>query len=207
MEVTVEKKGERILFVFRAGPRLTSREDDARRVAFHETMKDNGRHVLCSPARPALPPARPPAGHSPLAVHFSSRTDDWSTPQWLYDALHREFRFTLDPCSTDANAKCPRHFTRFDNGLARDWSSHSVFMNPPYGREIGLWMRKAFESAQTGAAIVVCLVPARTDTQWWHAYAMRGEVRFLKGRLKFGGARNSAPFPSAIVIFRPGQHH
>jgi len=137
-----------------------------------------------------------------LAVHFSSATCEWSTPQWLFDALAREFAFTLDPCATRENAKCPRFFTREADGLAQDWGDEVVFMNPPYGKVIGSWIRKAYESAQCGAT-VVCLVPARTDTEWWHEFAMRGEVRLLKGRLKFGGSKNSAPFPSAIVVFRP----
>jgi len=144
-----------------------------------------------------------PAEPRSLAVHFSSRSDEWPTPQWLFDRLQREFAFELDPCSTHENAKCPRHFTRQDNGLAQDWGRAVVFMNPPYGRDIRHWMAKAFESAQ-GGATVVCLVPARTDTQWWHRYAIHGEVRFIKGRLKFGNALHCAPFPSAIVIFRPG---
>jgi phage N-6-adenine-methyltransferase len=141
---------------------------------------------------------------SDLAVHFSSATDEWATPQWLFDALGREFAFTLDPCATRENAKCPRFFTRDDDGLAQDWSDDVVFMNPPYGAMISRWMWKAHISARKGAT-VVCLVPARTDTAWWHNYAMRGEVRLLRGRLKFGNATNSAPFPSAIVIFRPPQ--
>lgn len=147
--------------------------------------------------------AQAPAGTSPvgveahrsLTVHFSSRSDEWPTPQGLFDALDAEFGFTLDPCSTHANANWE------EDGLAQDWKGAVVFMNPPYGREIGRWMRKAFESAQAGAT-VVCLVPARTDTSWWHNCAIHGEVRFLRGRLKFGGARHCAPFPSAIVIFR-----
>jgi phage N-6-adenine-methyltransferase len=137
-----------------------------------------------------------------LAVHYSSASCEWSTPQWLFDALAREFAFTLDPCATRENAKCPRFFTREDDGLAQDWGDAVVFMNPPYGDVISRWMWKAYDSARKGAT-VVCLVPARTDTAWWHLYAMKGEVRLLRGRLKFGNARNSAPFPSAIVVFRP----
>lgn len=137
------------------------------------------------------------------AVHFSSATDLWATPQATFDALDKEFGFTLDPCSTHENAKCAKHFTKEDDGLAQDWGGEVVFMNPPYGREILHWMRKAFESAELGGATVVCLVPARTDTEWWHTFAMRGECRFLKGRLKFGDAKASAPFPSAVVVFRP----
>ncbi len=130
-----------------------------------------------------------------------SKTCEWSTPQWLFDALDAEFHFTLDPCATPLNAKCGHCFTLKEDGLEQDWGTHAVFMNPPYGQAISNWMRKALESARQGAT-VVCLVPARTDTQWWHAFAMQGEVRFLKGRVAFNGARHSAPFPSAVVVFR-----
>ncbi len=132
---------------------------------------------------------------------FSTATDDWATPQPLFDQLNAEFAFTLDPCASAKNAKCPRYFTPEEDGLRQDWSKETVFMNPPYGRVIGLWVRKAYESAQ-GGGVVVCLLPARTDTRWWHDYVMRGEVRFIRGRLRFGDGKNSAPFPSAIVIFR-----
>jgi phage N-6-adenine-methyltransferase len=115
--------------------------------------------------------------------------------------LNAEFEFTLDPCATAANAKCVRFFTLEQDGLAQEWTGR-VFMNPPYGRQIGSWMRKAWESAGSTAELVVCLVPARTCAAWWHEYAARGEVRFLRGRLRFGGAKSSAPFPSAVVVFR-----
>lgn len=128
-------------------------------------------------------------------------TDVWATPQWLFDALHKEFGFTLDPCSDGTNAKCKKFYTPVENGLLRDWKTETVFMNPPYS-EVDVWMRKAYGAAQEGAT-VVCLVPARTDTQWWHEYVMKGEVRLIRGRLKFGDAENSAPFPSAIAVFRP----
>jgi phage N-6-adenine-methyltransferase len=141
-------------------------------------------------------------GSPASSVHFSSATSEWATPQDFYDRCHAEFDFTLDPCSTHANAKCPQHYTREDDGLSRDWGHERVWMNPPYGREIGHWMRKAWLSSQAGA-LVVCLVPARTDTSWWHDYAAKGEIRFVRGRLKFGGSMNSAPFPSALVILRP----
>jgi site-specific DNA-methyltransferase (adenine-specific) len=140
-----------------------------------------------------------------LAVHFSSNSIEWATPDWLFNALNAEFGFTLDPCSSDANAKCLRHFTPRDDGLSQDWSTEIVFMNPPYGREIGHWMRKAFESARLGAT-VVCLIPARTDTAWWHRYAMKGDIRFMRGRVRFQGAENGAPFPSAVVIFHPPEY-
>lgn len=134
------------------------------------------------------------------SVHFSSVTDEWATPQEFFDQLTWVYgEFTLDPCATSANAKCKRFFTRKDDGLSQPWRG-KVFMNPPYGREIGRWMRKAFEESLKGA-FVVCLVPARTDTRWWQDYAKRGHVHFLRGRLRFGNARNAAPFPSAIVTF------
>ena len=137
-----------------------------------------------------------------LTTQFSSQTDEWATPQPLFDDHNAEFGFTLDVCANAENSKCLKFFTKADDGLAQDWSNDVCWMNPPYGRQIGHWIRKAYESAQQGAT-VVCLVPARTDTQWWHQYAIHGEVRFLEGRLKFGDGKNSAPFPSAIVIFRP----
>lgn len=137
------------------------------------------------------------------SVHFSSATPEWYTPQEFFDKLNAEFGFTLDPCCTHENAKCEKHFTEAENGLAQSWHGETVFMNPPYGRTIGDWMRKAYESCNRNGAQVVCLVPARTDTAWWHEYAMKGEIRFIRGRLKFGGAVDSAPFPSAVVIFRP----
>ena len=138
------------------------------------------------------------------SVHFLSRTNEWATPSETYLALNREFGFTLDPCCTHDNKKCERHFTINEDGLSRDWGRETVFMNPPYGREIFLWMEKAYKSSLNGAT-VVCLVPARTDTKWWHEFAMKGEIRFLRGRLKFGEAKNSAPFPSAVIVFR-AQH-
>ena len=139
-----------------------------------------------------------------MDVHFSSKTDMWATPQDTFDALAAEFGpFDLDVCATPENAKCARYYTREDNGLAQPWEG-SCWMNPPYGREIKAWMRKAYEASQNGAT-VVCLVPARTDTAWWHDYAMKGQIRFLRGRLKFGGAANSAPFPSAVVVFANAQ--
>jgi len=139
------------------------------------------------------------------AVHFSSTTDLWATPQDLFDKLNEEFGFETDVCASVENAKCKRFFTKEDDGLAQVWSG-VCWMNPPYGREIGHWMAKALRSSKLGAT-VVCLVPSRTDTQWWHDYAREAhDIRFIKGRLKFGGHKNSAPFPSAVVIFRPPAH-
>lgn len=134
-------------------------------------------------------------------IHFSSERHDWETPQYIFDGLNAEFGFDLDVCATDTTAKCRRYFTKEFDALEQNWQG-VCWMNPPYGRQIEKWMKKAFESAWSGS-LVVCLVPARTDTHWWHRYATRGEIRYLRGRLKFEGAANSAPFPSAIVIFRP----
>ena len=140
---------------------------------------------------------------SRLEVHFSSADPTWETPADLFAVLDREFGFELDVCALPATAKCRRFYTPEIDGLAQEWAG-VCWMNPPYGREIVQWMRKAYQSAATGSALVVCLVPARTDTSWWWAYARHGEVRLLPGRLKFGGASTGAPFPSAVVIFRPG---
>jgi site-specific DNA-methyltransferase (adenine-specific) len=129
---------------------------------------------------------------------FSSATPEWETPQALFDALDKEFHFTLDVCATAGNAKCLVFFSKEDNGLSQDWGNNN-WMNPPYGREIGYWVEKASKNRTT-----VALLPARTDTKWFHDYIYgKEEIRFLKGRLKFGGSKNSAPFPSMIVIFRP----
>ena len=131
---------------------------------------------------------------------FSSKNTTWETPQWLFNQLDKEFNFELDVCATDDNAKCSKYFTPQENGLKQKWEG-ICWMNPPYGREIGAWVKKAYESSLEGAT-VVCLLPARTDTKWWHEYCMKAsEIRFIKGRLKFGNSKNSAPFPSAIVVF------
>jgi phage N-6-adenine-methyltransferase len=130
---------------------------------------------------------------------FSSKTDMWETPQDLFERLNNIHRFTLDVCAIPSNAKCHAYYTPEQNGLNQPWIG-SCWMNPPYGREIGKWVRKAYESAQQGAK-VVCLLPARTDTAWFHDYCKKGKVEFLRGRLKFGGSKNSAPFPSMLVIF------
>ena len=129
---------------------------------------------------------------------FSSKTDLWSTPQDLFDTLNKEFRFTLDVCALSENAKCKRYYTPEINGLLQKWDG-VCWCNPPYGRQIGKWVEKA----ATANSLVVMLLPARTDTKWFHNYIYnKAEIRFIEGRLKFGNAKNSAPFPSMIVIFR-----
>jgi phage N-6-adenine-methyltransferase len=132
---------------------------------------------------------------------MSSATPEWATPQDFFDKMNVLHGFELDVCATPENAKCARFFTKEQDGLAQEWEGR-VWMNPPYGREIGKWVRKAYESAQAGAT-VVCLLPARTDTAWWHDYCEKGRYRFLRGRLKFNGHKGSAPFPSVVVTFEP----
>lgn len=140
------------------------------------------------------------AERNELDARFSSNSDNWPTPQPLFDQFNREFGFTLDVCASSDNAKCGRYFTADDDGLAQDWSGEVCWMNPPYGDQIGRWMQKAQSEAQRGAT-VVCLVPARTDTHWWHDHATGGEIRFLQGRVKFVGTKSAAPFPSAVIVF------
>ena len=138
-------------------------------------------------------------------VMFSSKNSEWTTPQDLYNALDEEYGFTLDPCATHESAKCKKYYTPEDDGLNKDWTGQTVFMNPPYGREIKHWLKKAWLSSRKGNTTVVCLIPARTDTKYWHEYCMKAHrIIFIKGRLKFGNQTNSAPFPSAIVIFKMG---
>ncbi len=136
-------------------------------------------------------------------VVFSSASVEWETPQAFFDALNDEFHFTLDPCSTDENAKCAKHYTRKDDGLSKDWTGETVYCNPPYGKDMPQWIAKCAQHARTGG-VAVMLIPARTDTKAFHEYIYhKAEIRFVKGRLKFGGAKNSAPFPSMVCIFRP----
>ena len=137
-------------------------------------------------------------------VMFSSKSNDWETPADFYSQLDAEFGFTLDPCASQASAKCSSFYTADDDGLSKNWEGQTVFMNPPYGRKIGNWIQKAYEEGEKGNTRVVALIPARTDTKYWHNYCMKAtEIRFVKGRLKFGrgNAKNSAPFPSAVVVF------
>lgn len=131
---------------------------------------------------------------------FSSETDQWATPQDFFDKLNEEFSFTLDPCADEINHKCEKYFTKDMDGLKQSWEGERVFCNPPYGKEIKRWVKKAAES---NAEIVVMLIPARTDTSYFHEYIYKkAEIRFIKGRLKFGENKNSAPFPSMLVIFK-----
>lgn len=137
-------------------------------------------------------------------VMFSSANEVWATPQDFFDKLNEEFQFTLDPCATADNHKCARFFTVQDDGLKQDWGGNTVFCNPPYGRSVtGTWVKKAYEESRKPNTVVVCLLPSRTDTQWFHDFILgKAEIRFVKGRLKFGGGSNSAPFPSLVAIYR-----
>jgi hypothetical protein len=135
-----------------------------------------------------------------MNVHFSSATEMWSTPQDFFDSWSAKVGgFDLDVCASPENAKCPVFFDKQTDGLKQDWFG-KCWMNPPYGREINKWMHKAYTENKKGVT-VVCLIPSRTDTRWWHDYAIHGEIVFIKGRLKFGKSKNSAPFPSAVVVF------
>lgn len=140
-------------------------------------------------------------------VMFSSKTDQWATPQDFFDKLNEEFHFTLDPCADEFNHKCEQYYTKEQDGLSIYWGGwkERVFCNPPYGREIGKWVARCYRHAKSDGGLAVMLIPARTDTKWFHDYIYNKpnvEIRFIKGRLKFGDSKNSAPFPSMVVIFR-----
>jgi site-specific DNA-methyltransferase (adenine-specific) len=137
-----------------------------------------------------------------LDVMYSSKSNEWATPIDFFKELDSEFHFTLDPCSDETNYKCEKHYTMRENGLLQNWGGERVFCNPPYS-EIGAWVEKAFREGHKDNTIIVMLIPARTDTKYFHDYILhRSEIRFVKGRLKFGEGKNSAPFPSMVVIFR-----
>lgn len=138
-----------------------------------------------------------------LDVFRSSETMEWETPMDLFKILDDEFHFTLDPCATEKNHKCEKYYTKEENGLLQNWGGNRVFCNPPYGRQIHKWVRKAYEESLKDNTIVVLLIPARTDTTYFHDYILhRSEIRFVEGRIRFGEAKMNAPFASMIVIFR-----
>ena len=140
-------------------------------------------------------------------VMFSTGKNDWETPQELFDELDAEFHFTLDPCATPKTAKCSRYYTEEDDGLIQDWTGETVFCNPPYSdRQQNEWVKKCHDHGNSGG-VAVMLIPARTDTRRFHDYIYNNaEIRFIRGRLKFGDSKNSAPFPSMVVIFGSSQH-
>lgn len=134
-------------------------------------------------------------------VMFSSKTDQWATPQDFFDELNDEFGFDIDVCADDYNHKCVDYYTKEQDGLSLPWDG-IVWCNPPYGREIGKWVEKAHKEHKKNNNYIVMLLPARTDTKWFHEYIYhKAEIRFIKGRLKFGDSKNSAPFPSMVVVF------
>ena len=136
------------------------------------------------------------------AALYSSSTDEWETPQDLFNQLDGEFHFTLDVCATPQNTKCVKYFTKEQDGLTQDWQGETVWCNPPYGKQIGDWMRRLYEFS-TGGGTAVALVPARTDTRWFHDFVYKkAEIRFIKGRIKFGTSKYNAPFPSMVVIYK-----
>lgn len=137
---------------------------------------------------------------------FSSKTGNWATPQEFFDKLNWRFGpFDLDPCASTHNTKCTNFYTEAENGLEKSWEGFTCFVNPPYGRGIDKWIEKAYNEAKNPDTRVVMLIPARTDTKYWHNYVMKAsEIHFVKGRLKFGDSSNPAPFPSAIVVFDGG---
>ncbi len=134
---------------------------------------------------------------------FTSKTDMWGTPQATFDELDAEFGFNLDVCAVPENAKCPRFFTPEVDGLAQEWAGNVCWMNPPYGRQIGKWVEKAHEASRRGAT-VVALLPARTDTRWFHEHIKdAAEIRFIRGRLYFNDSDGRAPFPNMVVVWKP----
>lgn len=139
-------------------------------------------------------------------VMFSSANEVWETPQDFFDRLDGEFHFDLDPCATEENHKCERFFTKEQDGLKQNWGGQNVFCNPPYGRGLKQWVKKCYEESQKPDTLVVMLIPARTDTSFFHDYIYhKAEIRFIRGRLKFGGCENAAPFPSMVVIYNNKQ--
>ena len=135
-----------------------------------------------------------------MAVHYSSKKHDWTTPRDFWEKLHTEFQFTLDAAASPENALCERYFTEQDDGLSQSWQG-VVWCNPPYGRQISQWIEKAYQESRKGVTVVM-LIPARTDTKAWHEIIFpHAEVRFLRGRLRFSNAAGNAPFPCAVVVF------
>lgn len=146
-----------------------------------------------------------------MTIHeslYSSRSEEWPTPQSFFQLLDDEFHFTLDPCATFSNAKCKLFFTKEDEGLIQDWGRNVVFCNPPYGRTMRQWARKCYDASQAGATVVL-LAHSRTDTIWFHDWVYRkaSEIRFVRGRLKFGDGKQPAPFPSLVAVYRPPTQH
>lgn len=133
---------------------------------------------------------------------FTSKTDEWETPQAFFNEWDRQFHFTLDACANEKNHKCDKYYTKEDNGLVKDWGGEIVWCNPPYGKNISEWVKKCHIELQKKGTVIVALLPARTDTKWFHEYVYYEALTyFVKGRLKFGDSKNSAPFPSMVCIW------
>lgn len=135
-------------------------------------------------------------------VLFSSDKTEWETPTSLFNRLNSRFKFDIDVCATKENTKCVKFWTKEDNAFTKDWVG-VCWMNPPYGRSVYTWIEKAYNESIKHGSTIVCLLPARVDTKWWHDFCVDAEYKFLKGRLKFSNSQNSAPFPSVLVVFRP----
>lgn len=134
---------------------------------------------------------------------FTANKDEWETPQGLFDRLNAKYHFTLDAAASDSNHKCAKYYTKDQDGLAQDWGNDTVYVNPPYGRVIVDWVCKAYETHQRYGNTIVMLLPARTDTRWFHDYVYgQADIEFIKGRLRFSGSQCNAPFPNMIVIFQ-----
>ena len=144
--------------------------------------------------------------NSTTQLMFSSKSNEWATPQPFFDKLDEKFNFTLDPCATEKTAKCKKYYTAKDDGLSKSWEGETVFVNPPYGKELKHWVKKSYEESRNANTTVVLLCPALTDTQYFHNYMMKAsELHFIKGRLKFENdskEKNSAPFPSVVAVFK-----
>ncbi|MBQ6503243.1 MAG: hypothetical protein IJI57_04955 [Flexilinea sp.] len=136
-------------------------------------------------------------------INQDSGKDDWGTPKKLFEYLDKEWHFELDPCANDRNHLCEKYYTKAEDGLSQDWEGKRVYMNPPYGRETGKWIEKAYRESVKGAS-VVCLIPARPDTSYWHnwIFPYASKIQFIQGRLHYSDGKEGCPFPSAIVIFQ-----
>ena len=133
---------------------------------------------------------------------FTNNSDEWTTPKYLYNELNKRFKFTLDPCSTNENHLCDKYFTKEDDGLSKSWKGETVYVNPPYSN-IKKWVEKCYMEHKTNGTSVVMLIPSRTDTIYFHNYIYhKADIKFIKGRLHFSNSKNSAPFPSMIVIYK-----
>jgi site-specific DNA-methyltransferase (adenine-specific) len=143
---------------------------------------------------------------SKMTTRFESAKQDWTTPDDLFEPYQKEFKFTLDAAADKKNARAKKFFTQRDDALTQSWGNHRVWLNPPYGARTGTlqqWVRKAHQESTSGATVVM-LVPARTNTNWFHDICLaHGEIRFIRGRPKFSGMPHGLPQPLCVVIFRP----